>query len=64
MFLLWEEIRLEFVEEVTQEQLDRAVVEFFNRDEIIVYRFKKNSPDKKPVNIRPAAWYPVLFAEY
>ncbi len=50
------QIRLEFVEEVTQEQLDRAVVEFFNRDEIIVYRFKKNSPDKKPVNIRPGVF--------
>lgn len=49
-------LRLEFVEEVTQEQLDAAIEEFFKREEITVFRYKKNSKDKKPVNIRPGVF--------
>ena len=51
-YRLW----LEFVDEVTQEQLDAAIREFFSRDEVVVYRYKKNSKDKKPVNIRPGVF--------
>ena len=49
-------IWLEFVDDVTQEQLDAAIEEFFKRDEITVFRYKKNSKDKKPVNIRPGVY--------
>lgn len=49
-------IRLEFVEEATQEQLDVAIREFFSREEVIVFRYKKNSKEKKPVNIRPGVF--------
>ena len=49
-------LRLEFVDDVTQEQLDTAIEEFFKREEITVFRYKKNSKDKKPVNIRPGVF--------
>ncbi len=50
------QIRIEFVEDVSQEQLDAAIEDFFKRDEVVVYRYKKNSKDKKPVNIRPGVF--------
>ena len=50
------QVRVEFVEEVTQEQLDTAIDEFFKREEVVVYRYKKNSNEKKPVNIRPGVF--------
>ncbi|MBR5318449.1 MAG: TIGR03936 family radical SAM-associated protein [Peptococcaceae bacterium] len=49
-------LRLEFVDDVTQQQLDAAMEEFFKREEITVFRYKKNSKDKKPVNIRPGVF--------
>jgi radical SAM-linked protein len=58
-YRLW----LEFVEPVTQKQLDSAVEQFWQREEIIVYRYKKNSKDKKPVNIRPGVYELTLTAE-
>ena len=44
------------MDDVTQEQLDTAIEEFFKREEITVFRYKKNSKDKKPVNIRPGVF--------
>lgn len=58
-YQLW----LEFVAEVTQAQLDDAVEQFWRREEVIVYRYKKNSKDKKPVNIRPGVYQIELRAE-
>lgn len=58
-YQLW----LEFVDEVTQAQLDDAAEQFWNREEVIVYRYKKNSKDKKPVNIRPGVYQIELGAE-
>ncbi|MGM9525954.1 MAG: TIGR03936 family radical SAM-associated protein, partial [Peptococcaceae bacterium] len=58
-YQLW----LEFVAEVTQAQLDDAVEQFWNREEIVVYRYKKNSKDKKPVNIRPGVYQIELGAD-
>ena len=49
-------LRLEFVDDVTQEQLDTAIEALFTREEITVFRYKKNSKDKKPVNIRPGVF--------
>ncbi len=57
------QIRIEFVEEVTQDQLNTAIEEFFKREEVIVYRYKKNSKDKKPVNIRPGVFEISMEAE-
>lgn len=50
------QLQLELVEDATQAQLDAAVAAFWAREEIIVYRYKKNSKDKKPVNIRPGVY--------
>ena len=58
-YQLW----MEFVDEVTQTQLDDAVEQFWKREEIVVYRYKKNSKDKKPVNIRPGVYQIELRAE-
>lgn len=58
-YQLW----LEFVEPVTQAQLDTAAEQFWQREEIIVYRYKKNSKDKKPVNIRPGVYEMTLHAQ-
>ena len=58
-YQLW----LEFVAEVTLAQLDDAVEQFWNREEVIVYRYKKNSKDKKPVNIRPGVYQIELGAD-
>lgn len=44
---------LEYVEPVSMDAVNAAIREFWNRDEIIIYRYKKNSKDKKAVNIRP-----------
>lgn len=49
-------LRLEFVEQVTQSQLDAAVEAFWQMEENIIYRFKKDSKDKKAVNIRPGVY--------
>lgn len=49
-------LRLEFVTEVTQAQLDAAVEQFWNMEENTVYRYKKDSKDKKAVNIRPGVY--------
>lgn len=57
------QLRLEFVEEVTQQQLEDAVEEFWKREEIIIYRYKKNSKDKKAVNIRPGVYEMKLTAD-
>lgn len=58
-YRLW----LEFTAPVTQAQLDKAVEQFWQRAEIIVYRYKKNSKDKKPVNIRPGVYEIQLTAQ-
>ena len=57
------QLRLEFVDEVTQQQLDDAITEFWKRDEITIYRYKKNSKDKKAVNIRPGVFEIKLTAD-
>lgn len=57
------QLRLEFVDEVTQQQLDEAIEEFWKREEIIIYRYKKNSKDKKAVNIRPGVFEMKLTAD-
>lgn len=56
-------LQLELVEEVSQEQLDAAVENFWQQEEIVIYRYKKNSKDKKPVNIRPGVYELELTAE-
>ena len=56
-------LRLELVEEAAQEQLDAAVERFWQQEEIVIYRYKKNSEDKKPVNIRPGVYELELTAE-
>ena len=56
-------LRLELVEEAAQEQLDAAVERFWQQEEIVIYRYKKNSKDKKPVNIRPGVYELELTAE-
>lgn len=56
-------LQLELVEEATQEQLDAAVENFWQQEEIVIYRYKKNSKDKKPVNIRPGVYELELTAE-
>jgi len=45
-------LRLEYVAEITQAELDQAVESFWNMEENIIYRYKKDSKDKKAVNIR------------
>ena len=57
------QLRLEFVEEVTQQQLEDAIEKFWKREEIIIYRYKKNSKDKKAVNIRPGVYEMKLTAD-
>ena len=57
------QLRLEFVEEVVQQQLEDAIEEFWKREEIIIYRYKKNSKDKKAVNIRPGVYEMKLTAD-
>ena len=56
-------LRLELVEEAAQEQLDAAVERFWQQEEIVIYRYKKNSKDKKPVNILPGVYELELTAE-
>jgi len=56
-------LRLEYVAEVTQAELDQAVEAFWNMDENIIYRYKKDSKDKKVVNIRPGVYSIVLNRE-
>lgn len=56
-------LRLELVEEAAQKQLDAAVERFWQQEEIVIYRYKKNSKDKKPVNIRPGVYELELTAE-
>ena len=56
-------LRLELVEEAAQEQLDAAVERFWQQEEIVIYRYKKNSKDKRPVNIRPGVYELELTAE-
>lgn len=58
-YQLW----LDFIEPVSQAQLDEAIAQFWKREEIIVYRYKKNSKDKKPVNIRPGVYEMALNAQ-
>lgn len=50
------QLQLEFVEETTQEQLDAAMDAFLQREDVTIFRYKKNSKDKKPVNIRPGVF--------
>lgn len=49
-------LRLEYVNEVTQTELDTAVETFWQMDENIIYRYKKDSKDKKAVNVRPGVY--------
>jgi len=49
-------LRLEYVAEITQVELDQAVESFWNMEENIIYRYKKDSKDKKAVNIRPGVY--------
>ena len=56
-------LRLELLEEAIQAQLDAAVENFRQQEEIVIYRYKKNSKDKKPVNIRPGVYELELTAE-
>ena len=49
-------LRLAYVDEITQAQLDAAVEAFWAMDENIIYRYKKDSKDKKAVNIRPGVY--------
>lgn len=49
-------LRLEYVSEVSQEVLDQAVEAFWQMEENIVYRYKKDSKDKKAMNIRPGVY--------
>ena len=56
-------LRLEYVAEVTQAELDQAVEAFWNMEENIIYRYKKDSKDKKAVNIRPGVYSIVLNRE-
>lgn len=49
-------LRLEFVHAVTQAELDAAVETFWKMEEIIVYRYQKDSKDKKAVNICPGVY--------
>ena len=49
-------LRLEFVSDVTQAELDKAVEAFWRMEENIIYRYKKDSKDKKAVNIRPGVY--------
>ena len=58
-YQLW----LDFVDEVTQQQLDQAVEQFWQQDEVTVYRYKKNSKEKKAMNIRPGVYQIKLTAD-
>lgn len=49
-------LRLAYVQEVTQAVLDAAVEQFWQMEETIVYRYKKDSKEKKAVNIRPGVY--------
>lgn len=51
-YQLW----LDFVDGVTQQQMDQAVEQFWQQDEVVVYRYKKNSKEKKAMNIRPGVY--------
>ena len=50
------QLYLEYVSEITQEQLDQAVEAFWQQEENIIYRYKKDSKDKKAVNICPGVY--------
>ena len=56
-------LRLEYVTEVTQEELNKAVETFWAMEENMIYRYKKDSKDKKTVNIRPGVYTIVLNRE-
>ena len=58
-YQLW----LDFVDEVTQQQMDQAVEQFWQQDEVVVYRYKKNSKEKKAMNIRPGVYQIKLTAD-
>ena len=58
-YQLW----LEFIEPVSQAQLDEAIAQFWKREEIIVYRYKRTVRIKKPVNIRPGVYEMALNAQ-
>ena len=58
-YQLW----LDFVDGVTQQQLDQAVEQFWQQDEVTVYRYKKNSKEKKAMNIRPGVYQIKLTAD-
>ncbi len=58
-YQLW----LDFVDEVTQQQLDQAVEQFWQQDEVTVYRYKKNSKEKKAMNIRSGVYQIKLTAD-
>ena len=50
-------IDVKLIEEITQEKLQEVFKEFLSREEVIVMRFKKNSRDKRPVNIRTGVYH-------
>lgn len=54
---------LEYVAEVSQNQLDEAVEAFWQMEENIIYRYKKDSKDKKAVNICPGVYSIALRCE-
>lgn len=56
-------LRLEYVADVTQAELDQAVERFWQMEENIVYRYKKDSKDKKAMNIRPGVYSITLNCE-
>lgn len=57
------QLRLEFVQPVTQAELDAAIAQFWQMEEVTVYRYKKNSKEKKPINIRCGVYEITLIAE-
>lgn len=57
------QLYLEFVQPVTQAELDVAVEQFWQMEEVTVYRYKKNSKEKKAVNIRPGVYEIQLTAD-
>lgn len=44
---------VETTEETSQEKLEAVIAEIFKREEVNILRFKKNSQEKRTVNIRP-----------
>lgn len=49
-------LRVDLVAPIEQMVLDKVMADFLAQEEVTVLRFKKNSKDKRPVNIRPGVF--------